>query len=102
MDIIAKAIEAKLHSAGLNWIKLQSFHLSTKEKTITAELILEGEPLPVSVQAIYAITGDLIRIVAIETSKKWLTEAATLGLLRTEGTFPLPGGLVGKLLKFFL
>ena len=102
MDLLLKAIEAKLQSAGLNWIKLQSLQLRIKEKTVVAEVLLDGEPLALAVEATYEIVGDKIRIASLNTSKKWLTEAANLALLKTEGAFPLPGGIVGKLIKFFL
>ena len=102
MVLLLKAIEAKLQSAGLNWIKLQSLQLRIKEKTVVAEVLLDGEPLALAVEATYEIVGDKIRIASLNTSKKWLTEAANLALLKTEGAFPLPGGIVGKLIKFFL
>ena len=102
MDLLLKAIEAKLQSAGLNWIKLQSLQLRIKEKTVVAEVLLDGEPLALAVEATYEIVGDKIRIASLNTSKKWLTEAANLALLKSEGAFPLPGGIVGKLIKFFL
>ena len=102
MDLLLKAIEAKLQSAGLNWIKLQSLQLRIKEKTVVAEVLLDGEPLALAVEATYEIVGDKIRIASLNTSKKWLTEAANLALLKTEGAFSLPGGIVGKLIKFFL
>lgn len=102
MDILLRAIEAKLQSAGLNWVRLQSVQLRTKDKTIAAELLLEGETGPLSVEARYEIAGDDLRIVGLNTSKKWLTEAGNLALLKTGGKFPLPGGIGGKLIKFFL
>ncbi len=102
MDLIIKAIEAKLQSAGLNWIKLQSLQLRIKDRSLTAEVLLDGEPLPLAVEARYEIVGDKIKIASLNTSKKWLTEAANLALLKTDGAFPLPGGIGGKLLKFFL
>lgn len=102
MDIILKALEAKLHSAGLNWIKLQSFQLSSKDKTVTAEVLLEGEPAPVTVQLVYEVGADFVKIVSLSTSKIWMTEAANLALLKSGGKIGLPGGLQGKLIKFVL
>lgn len=102
MDIILKALEAKLHSAGLSWIKLQTFQLSSKDKTVTAEVLLEGEPTHVTVQLVYEVGADFVKIVSLATSKIWMTEAANLALLKSGGKIALPGGLQGKLIKFVL
>lgn len=102
MDIVLKAIEAKLHSAGLNWIKLQTFQLRPKDKTVAAEVLLEGETAPVSVQITYEVGQDYVKILTLQTSKVWMTEAGNLALLKTGGRINLPGGIQGKLIKFIL
>ena len=102
MDIILRAIEAKLQSAGMGWIKLQSLQLRPKDKTLTVEVLLEGEPSAVTVQAGYEVAEDHLKIVSLTTSKVWMTEAANLALLKTWGQILLPGGFKGKAIKFFL
>jgi hypothetical protein len=102
MDLIMKAIEAKLASAGMDWLKLQSLQLRPKEKRLTAELLLEGESAPVAVELTYAVEGDFLKVVSLQTSKKWLTEVASLALAKTAGQIELPSGLKGRLVKFFL
>jgi hypothetical protein len=102
MDLIMKAIEAKLASAGMDWLKLQSLQLRPKEKRLSAELLLEGESAAVSLELTYAVEGDFLKVVSLETSKKWLTEVVSLVLAKTAGQIELPGGLKGRLVKFFL
>jgi hypothetical protein len=102
MDLVLKAIESKLSSAGLDWIKLQSVQLKPKEHRASAELLLEGETGPVSLDIIYAVDGDFLKIDTLTTSKKWLTEVLNLVLTKTAGQVELPGGLKGRLIKFFL
>jgi hypothetical protein len=102
MDIVLKAIEAKLISAGLDWLKLQSLQLRPKEKRISAELVLEGESGPIGIEVTYQVDGDFMKITTLETSKKWITEVLNLALAKTAGQVELPGGLKGRLIKFFL
>lgn len=102
MDVLVKFLEAKLHSAGLSWIKLQSFQLRPKDKTVSVELLLEDEPAAIAVTATYLVEGDNLRITSLNTSKKWMTELASLALVKTGGTLPLPGGIQGKIIKFIL
>ncbi len=102
MDIVLKAIEAKLISAGLDWLKLQSLQLRPKEKRISAELVLEGESGPINIEVTYGVEGDFLKITSLETSKKWITEVLNLALTKTAGQVGLPSGLKGRLIKFFL
>ncbi len=102
MNLLTKALEAKLNSAGLDWLKLQSIQLRPKEKRLSAELLLEGEPTPVSVTLYYAIEGEVLKIINLQTSKVWLTEVLSLVLAKSAGAVELPGGLKGRLIKFFL
>ncbi|MBP7951196.1 MAG: hypothetical protein KA004_16210 [Verrucomicrobiales bacterium] len=102
MDILLKAIESKLQSAGLNWIKLQSFSLSAKEKTLAASVQLDGEPDPVEITAHYKLDAHDLVVTRVETSKKWMTEVAALALIKTGGKIKLPTGIKGKLVRLLL
>jgi hypothetical protein len=102
MDLLLKAIEAKLNASGMDWLKLQSIQLRPKEKRLAAELLLEGETGPVSIELFYTINADCIKIASLQTSKKWLTEVLSLALAKSDGQLPMPGGIKGRLIKFFL
>jgi hypothetical protein len=102
MEMITKAIEAKIQASGLNWLRLQDLRFSPKTKSITAELLLDGEERPLEVKANYRLDGEAVVIESVETSKKWITEALQLALLKHGGRVPLPTGMKGKLIKMFL
>jgi hypothetical protein len=38
----------------------------------------------------------------VESSRKWVTEAAKLALQKTGGKFDLPGGITGRMVKMML
>jgi hypothetical protein len=102
-SLIAKAIQAKLASSGLDWVKLESFTLSSRQKTISLELTLEGEDRPVKADIQYSLGAEnAVVIREVETSRKWMTEALKLVLLKTGNRFELPGGLKGKLIRVLL
>ena len=101
--LISKAIQAKLAASGLDWVKLESFTLSSRDKTVSAEVSLEGEEKPVTVQVQYSLGADnAIVIREVETNRKWMTEALKLALLKTGNRFELPGGLKGKMIRVLL
>lgn len=103
MALLVKAIQMKLAASGLDWIKLESLHFSSRGKELTAEVSLDGEERPLTLTVRYSISADnVFSVKEIETGKKWLTEAARLALLKTGNRFPLPSGLKGKLLRVFL
>ena len=103
VSLIAKAIQSKLSASGLDWVKLESFTLSSREKTISLELRLEGEDKPVKADIHYSLgTGNTVEIREVETSRPWMTEALKLVLVKTGNRFALPGGLKGKMLKVLL
>jgi hypothetical protein len=102
MDILTKLIESKLHSNGLNWLRLLDLRFSPKSKSVAAEVFLEGEDKPLSVSASYRVEGDFLVVGNIETSKKWITEGLLLALAKTGGKFELPSGLKGKMVRMFL
>ncbi|HWB03447.1 MAG TPA: hypothetical protein VG796_10515 [Verrucomicrobiales bacterium] len=102
-SLIFKALQAKLSSSGLEWIKLESFSLSSKDQLINLELTLEGEPTTVKVEIRYSIGGDNTIVVrSVETNRKWMTEAIKLVMVKTGDRFPLPGGLKGKMIRMLL
>lgn len=102
-SLIMKALQAKLASSGLDWIKLESFQLSSRDKTITAEVTLEGEDRPVKLEVRYSLgSGNSVVIREVLTNRPWMTEALKLAMLKTGDRFELPGGLKGKMLKVLL
>ncbi len=102
-SLIIKALQAKLASSGLEWVKLESFSLSRREQKVTAELALEGEDQPVKLQAYYSVGLDnTLTVREVETSRKWMTEALKLAMVKTGNRFPLPGGLKGKMIRMLL
>ena len=102
-SLIMKALQAKLAGSGLDWVKLESFSLSSRDKTVNLELTLEGENEPVKAEIRYSLAAEnMVVIRDIVTSRKWMTEALKLVLLKTGDRFPLPGGLKGKMLKVLL
>lgn len=103
VSLIQKAIQSKLASSGLDWVKLESFNLSSRDKTVNLELSLEGEAEPVKAEIRYSLAAEnMIVIRDIITSRKWMTEALKLALLKTGDRFALPGGLKGAMLKVLL
>ncbi len=102
MDLILKLLESKLHSNGLNWLKLMDFRLSSKTRTISAEVYLEGEDKPLSLEATYLLEGENLVITTVVTGKRWMTEGLNLALAKTGGRIELPTGLKGKMIRMFL
>lgn len=101
--IILKAIQAKIESAGLDWIRLADFRLDVTERRVTATIELSGEPEPVMFSARYQLNADNTgEVVEVHASKRWMTEALRLGLQQTGATFPLPDGWKGKLIRALL
>ena len=102
-SLIFKAIQAKLASSGLEWIKLESFSLSSRDQLINLELTLEGEESPVKAEIRYSLGGDNTLVIrSVETNRRWMTEALKLAMTKTGDRFPLPGGLKGKVIRMLL
>jgi len=101
-SVIRKAIEARIASSGLKWIKLRQLELRPSEKTLSLDLELEGEESPLRLFARYRVEGDAVLIESLETSKKWLTELASVALAKQGGRFPLPGGFAGAMARMVL
>jgi hypothetical protein len=103
MSLLLKALQAKLSSSGLDWLKVESIAFSSKKKSLTAVFDLDGEASPVTVELDYVLEDDdKIRIRDVRTSKAWMTEAIKLALVKTGQSFPLPKGIKGKLLRVLL
>lgn len=100
--VIRKAIEAKLASMGIDWLKLQSLHLDRATKTLDAEVVLEGESEPVRLSVHYSLDGGDIVVGSVQTSKPWMSRLASLGLEKQGGRFPLPGGIQGTMIRGML
>jgi hypothetical protein len=102
-SLIFKALQSKLSSSGLEWIKLESFSLSSRDQLINLELTLEGEESVVKAEVRYSLGGDNTLVIrSVETNRKWMTEAIKLAMVKTGDRFPLPGGLKGKMIKMLL
>ena len=102
-SLIQKALQSKLVSSGLDWVKLESISLSSRDKTVNLELSLEGEDQPVKAEIRYSLAAENVIVIRdIITSRKWMTEALKLVLVKTGDRFPLPGGLKGKMIKVLL
>jgi len=103
MSLLQTLLQTKLNSSGLDWIKVESIHLSPSQKTLVAELRLAGEAEPVRFTGTYSLTpGNAIRLDTLTASREWLTEVAELALAKTGREFPLPDGLKGKAIRLFL
>ena len=102
-SLIMKALQAKLTSSGLDWLKLESFTLSSRDKKVNLELSLDGEELPVKAEIRYSLGAEnMIVIREVTTSRTWMTEALKLVLLKTGDRFPIPGGLKGAIIKLLI
>ena len=102
-SFITKALQAKLESSGLAWIKLDALNLNSKANTIAVEFTLEGEEQPVQAEVLYSLGAENVIVVReVTTSRKWLTEAIKLVLVKTGNRFELPGGLKGKMIRVLL
>lgn len=100
--VIRKALEARIASQGLDWLKLRHFELRSAEKKLLLDLDLAGEPAPVRLTAHYRVEPEGLVIESVEASKKWLTEVAHLALAKHGGRFPLPTGMIGSLARALL
>jgi hypothetical protein len=102
-SLISIALQSRLASSGLDWIKLDDLHLDSKANTITVEFTLEGEHQPVKAEVRYSLGAeDVIVIREVTTNRKWMNEAIKLVLVKTGNRFPLPGGLKGRMIRVLL
>lgn len=102
-NLILKALQAKLDSSGLEWVKLENFHLDSRASRISLEISLLGEPSPVTATVRYSLGAEnSITIRDVETNRPWMTEAIKLAMCKTGHRFELPGGLKGKMIRMLL
>jgi hypothetical protein len=101
-SVVRKAIESRIASAGLHWLKLQHFELRASEKKVSATLLLEGEPTPVTVRLSYRLEATDVVVESIDAGRPWMTEALALVLLKHGGRWPLPSGLPGTVIRMLL
>lgn len=102
MDLIRKAVDARISSLGLDWVKLESFQIRSKDKTISADVLLDGETESIHIEATYEVIGNRISILTVDSSRKWVAEAARLGLAKAGASFELPSGISRILVRLFL
>ncbi|RYD37353.1 MAG: hypothetical protein EOP86_03680 [Verrucomicrobiaceae bacterium] len=103
MNLLQVMLQTKLDSSGLDWIRIETIQLSPSKKTLSADLRLAGEADLIRLTGTYSITpNNQIRVESLNASRQWLTEVAELALAKTGREFPLPDGMKGKLIKFFL
>ena len=100
--VIRKALEARIAAHGLTWLKLRHFELRSAQKKLLLHLDLEGEEKPVHLTARYRVEGDTLILESVDTSKKWITELASVALAKHGGRIALPAGLVGSLARVIL
>ncbi len=101
-SVIQKILSDRLQSRGLDWIDARSVRLSKAEKAFDLELMLDGEERPLHARLKYEVKDDELHIVGVETDKRWITEILQLVLIAKGGHFPLPGGMVGMLVKVLI
>ncbi len=102
-SLIMKAVQAKLSSSGLDWIKLENLHLDSRAQLISLEINLKGEPTTVTAEIRYSLGGDNTLVVrGVETNRPWMTEAIQLAMCKTGNRIELPGGLKGKMIRMLL
>ena len=101
-SVIQKVLSERLASRGLDWIDVRSVRLSKADKTFDLDILLDGEEKPLGVKLRYDVRDDTLRLTGVETGKRWITEVLQLALIAKGGTFALPGGMVGMLLKVLI
>ena len=101
-SLVKKAIQMKIDEKNIDWIKVNSACLFSKENRLVLELDLDGEREPVKIDATCSLDGDCVVLGAIKTSRRWMTEVANIILVKTGKRFKLPGGMKGVLVKALL
>jgi hypothetical protein len=102
-SLILKAIQAKIASHGLDWIKLEDLHLDSRANIITLDVSLQGEEKPVKAEVCYSLgAANTLVIREVTLSKPWMTEAVKLAMCKTGNRIELPGGIPGKMIRMLL
>ena len=101
-EIIRKAVSAKLASEGITWATLDTLNIDKKEKSVQADVSLDGEEHPIAVIARYTLGDAGVQLDTFETTRPWVTQALCFALKKHGGQIPLPGGMQGTMIRMLL
>jgi len=97
--ILKKAIQGKLKFMGIDWAKVESVNFLKEDHRVDVVLDLDGESDPVKAAVNYRVEGEDLVVEKVETSKRWMTEAATLMVERRGGKVEIPAAVRGMVFK---
>ena len=97
--ILKKAIQGKLKFMGIDWAKVDSVRFVKADRRVDLTLDLEGEESPVDAALIYRVEGEELMVESVETSRRWMTEAALMMVEKKGGKIDLPPSVRGMVLK---
>jgi hypothetical protein len=100
--VIQKALDAKLSQLGIDWLKVESLVICSADKSVFATVVLDGEPDSVELTALYKLEGDQFVVESVETSKIWMSKALQLALDTKGGSFTVPSGMAGMVVRMLL
>lgn len=101
-SMIQKLLADKLEKKGFDWIELKAVRFSKAERRFEIDLALDGEESTLPAIIDYEVEGDLIKIIRLTTSKRWITEVLQLVVMAKGGVFPIPTGMKGSLVKMLI
>ena len=84
---------------GIDWAKVESVSLLKEHRRVDVVLELDGETAHVTAAVNYRVEGEELLVEKVETNKRWMTEAATLIVLRKGGKVELPAAVRGMVFK---
>lgn len=97
--ILKKAIQGKLKFMGIDWATVDSVTFSKADHRVDLTLGLDGEDVPVTAIVNYRVDGQDLMVEKVETSRRWMTEAAQLMVDRKGGKIELPSAVRGIVIK---
>jgi len=97
--ILKKVIQGKLKFMGIDWAKVEAVTFSKEDHLVHVTMALEGEDQPVTAMVNYRVEDEELHVESIETSRRWMTEAALLVLEKRGGRVELPAAVRGMVLK---
>ena len=97
--ILKKTIQGKLKFMGIDWAKVESVNLSKADHQVDVTLGLDGEDVPVTAKLNYRVDGEELLVESVETSRRWMTEAAKMMVERKGGKIDLPDSVRGMVLN---
>lgn len=98
-SILKKVIQGKLKFMGIDWAKVEAVTFSKEDRLVHVTLALDGEESPITAMVNYRVEDGELHVESIETSKRWMTEAALLVVERKGGRIELPAAVRGMVLK---